>query len=145
MSLTKIEIYESYRLKVLGENELVHQRMSWFIPLQSFLFISFALFSNGSAFEGARFFVFWGFAIVGCVSALATFVSVQCAFAAIHHTVDRWKTEVLPDEALDKLPALTRGKPGARTAGYGKIFAVVFPLCVAAFWVLIAVLVVWPL
>ena len=48
------DIYERYAKKVQQENDLIHHRMVWFVTLQSFLFTSLALFTNGTFFGDLR-------------------------------------------------------------------------------------------
>lgn len=134
------EIYNLYRLKILAENELVHQRTILFVTLQSFLFISLAVLSSQDSVKEYQAFAFLGYSAVGIVSAIVTFISVKSAFVSIRETHDQWIEIHLTDgDAIKKeylgFPALTGGVSNKGLPKKGAILATTLPFVVLLFWV----------
>lgn len=134
------DIYERYAKKVQQENDLIHHRMVWFVTLQSFLFTSLALFTNGTFFGDLRGWIFFGFAGIGAASAAFTLISVASAYDAMRDTRDQWH-KGYPDESKCKeYPALMGGVANAALPKRGRMLAQALPCVVICFWLGVAFL-----
>lgn len=100
------DVFEMYRFRVSNENELIHYRMTWFIPLQSFLFISVAIFSNGNLVEELGTVFLLGAAMVGIGSSVVTFVSIHSAVDAMNRIEGEWYELEGFERFREKVPAL---------------------------------------
>lgn len=113
------------------------------MPLQSFLFISLALFANGTAFPENRQWFFLGFAAVGAISAVVTLAGVWSAYTAMDQTDRKWKRLGIgvygQNADYRNLPPLTGGKDGNLGPWLGKSVAIALPSVVVAFWLGVAV------
>lgn len=132
------DIYNAYRLKALGENDLINQRMTWFVILQSFLFISAAISSGSENVAPLLPFVFIGIGVVGFFSACLAFFSIGSALNAIRNTKKRWDEEFVIPNHLDNhyrpYPALTGGRTGDKLSATGRWMPRLLPAVVGSFW-----------
>lgn len=142
-----IDFYEAYRLKILAENDLINQRMTWFIVLQSFLFISTAIASGSEKMEPFILLVFMGASIIGAISAYLAFISIGSALDAIVATRDRWvgnfaKIDIDVDSNPNTnpyglLPALTGGVHGDTLSESGRRMPKLLPISIITFWAIV--------
>ncbi|MEM6610177.1 MAG: hypothetical protein AAF689_16555 [Pseudomonadota bacterium] len=103
------DIFEMYRFRISNENELIHYRMTWFLPFQSFLFISVAIFSNGNLVEELGTVFLLGAAMVGIGSSVVTFVSIHSAV----DTMNRLEYEWYELRGFEEFKAVTPSLMGA--------------------------------
>lgn len=127
--------------------------MIWFVTLQSFLFTSLALFTNGTFFGDSRGLVFIGFALIGGASAFFTSLSVGTAYDTMRDTRDQW-VKNFPDAAkskeypvllggTDKITIIKDGKISAEKTTFaknGRSLGQALPRVVLCFWVVIVLL-----
>ncbi|WP_300584879.1 hypothetical protein [Marivita sp.] len=106
MSLKDSEVFEMFRFRIQNENELIHYRMSWFIPLQSFLFISLAVFSNGNLVTTIGPYFISGVSFLGIVSASVTLKSVHSAIEAMNKLEETWQETAAYERLCDQIPSL---------------------------------------
>ncbi|GEM92471.1 hypothetical protein RSP03_15380 [Cereibacter sphaeroides] len=87
--IDRIKLFELYAKKIEGENNLVNQRMSWFISLNSFLFAAAALSikaAGDTTEQNLEVFAsnFVGIlSLVGVAISITTIVSVWAAQTSI--------------------------------------------------------------
>ncbi|WP_338550968.1 hypothetical protein [Roseovarius phycicola] len=148
-----LNIYRTFREKVVHEDNLVHQRMIWFVTLQALLFTSFAILL-GDMSTGTQ--KAWQleldqlrklalvFSSVGMVSALAAALSVGAAFLAIDKafndwkvTTDRWVDKPSKQKIVKDLPSVVGAGKLSGTHWFGKIAGTAFPFSIGIAWLAI--------
>ena len=133
--MTDKEYYELLRFRVQNENELIHNRMSWFIPLQSFLFISLAIAMGGELGGQYTVGLSIGMSMVGMASAIVTNVSITSAFGAMRRCESLWHASVT--ESTDRFPPLM-GSGYRRSRRAGMLMAWGLPGVIGLFWLAVA-------
>lgn len=110
-----LAMYEFLFKYIQCENQLVNQRTTWFITLNSFLFASIALVVSANDGGGDLVFrdvwiVSFGLviSIVGLASSFAAHKSIEAAFNAVKalkdYWVDRWEPNFLESEMSEMRP-----------------------------------------
>ncbi|WP_166486337.1 hypothetical protein [Cereibacter sphaeroides] len=140
--IDRIKLFELHAKKIEGENNLVNQRMSWFISLNSFLFAAAALSIKAagdtteqnlevfaSNFVGILSLVGVAISITTIVSVWAAQTSLKAARYSYHEIVARSpESEPLP------LPALTGRGDASGASRLGNITAMVLPFAMIFAW-----------
>lgn len=99
-----IEVFNLLRSYIQHEDNLVHQRTTWFLQLNSFLFASVAIIFSGEdapmAFTAVQLTLFVRLiCVVGCCSAVVTLLGIWAAYSS---------TKALKDVWIDKYEPLCR-------------------------------------
>lgn len=104
----RLETYKIYREKVTHEDSLINFRTSWFVTLQSFLFISFSLTAgNVKGLGGLLLTIILSY--VGINVCKTTLIGVQAASQAIDITWKQWESKKSDIDPHGILPALKGG------------------------------------
>ncbi len=96
-----IDVYNLLRKYMEHEDSLVHQRTSWFLTLNSFLFASVALVLSADAekfaFSRAELTAFLVIlAVIGTVSSVVAFLGISAAYASTKAIKDTWVDKYEP-------------------------------------------------
>ncbi len=148
-----LNIYKAFREKVVHEDNLVHQRMIWFVTLQALLFTSFAILLGDMSTATQKAWqleldqlrkLALVFSSVGMVSALAAALSVGAAFGAIdkafndwNATIQSWKECPKRQNTVVDLPSVIGAGKLSGTHWFGKIAGTAFPLSIGVAWLAI--------
>lgn len=104
----RLETYKIYREKVTHEDSLINFRTSWFVTLQSFLFISFSLTAgNVEGLGGLLLAIILSY--VGINVCKTTLIGVKAASQAIDITWKQWERKKIDIDPNEILPALKGG------------------------------------
>ncbi|MEX0370271.1 MAG: hypothetical protein AB3N09_06535 [Tateyamaria sp.] len=130
---TVLAEYQAYRELITQEASLINQRMSWFVAIQSFSLVSFALLSNGLA--GTAFIltatVIALFSITMSVSFWASYRAANAALAEIEAKwVSYSQSYAQSDSGLGTFvyARMTAGQPWFRDAN-------VLPIGISVIWI----------
>lgn len=99
-----LDAYTLIREYILQEDNLIHQRMTWFLTLNSFLFASVALLTNArvgeiGAYSSTDLHLFAALlSVVGIVSARKTQRAIKAAYDAIRALKDHWIVHFEPTD-----------------------------------------------
>ena len=135
-----LPLANAYQSKIAAENELMHQRMRWFMLLQTFLFAAAAIVLSSNFLFFPPYFVC--LAGVGVISSSVAFESLRAATRAMEATEKQW-IEVFSD-FRDSIPALAGGGSGCTGKFRGRWLAYFVPLAFAAVWSGTVFLLFWP-
>ncbi len=143
-----IAIYRIYREYVVHEDDLINNRVGWFIQLHSFLIATYgivvtAIITTFFAEHGPQIHAAWpqgfaclllaGIAVVGLLSSLAAKQSIDAADQAIRTLRQSWLL-VLGDRDRGKLlPGLTGGG-NIGVAKLGARFHLRLPVALSVLW-----------
>lgn len=96
-----VEVFELLRRYVAHEDELVHQRTTWFLTLNSFLFASIALVLSAEAappyiaeWQVSLFFILVG--IAGLTSSVTASYGIWAAYSSTKAIKDLWVDKYEP-------------------------------------------------
>ena len=86
-----LRLYQAYREKVTHEDQLVNQRMLWFVTFEALLFTSFALLTQGDFGPVAFKLTTVIFGVLGLCAAVSSLLSIGAASDAIKSTDQQWR------------------------------------------------------
>lgn len=128
--LTLKDYYNYTARQVNREQALVHNRLSWMLTFEGFLFAALAITANVSNDAETRSNLKYTIPVIGFVVALLTAVGVSAAYISIHQLKRSWAnkngSEHFPRAYGDCLTSAL-----GRTTGYG------IPLAMMLTWVVL--------
>jgi hypothetical protein len=144
-----LQIYGAYRDYIKHEDELIHQRLSWNLTLQGFLFtaygLTFSMLSNPGGDPTVKahlHFIHCVFPVVGGLVALLSLLSILAAQNSLNGLREEWLKHI-DKESVEMLPGLTgAGRSFANT--WGKMPQIGIPIVIVAAWcALLYVAITW--
>ena len=131
--------YKEIRRLIVHEDHLIHDRLSWLLALQGFLFtaLGFSLSSEAIAGENVSkihllFHVRIALAVVGSGSSILTWISITSAAIAIGKLRKAWKIFCEERNIVNGFPPILGG--ASEGLGGGLVAAIILPLFLAAVW-----------
>jgi|GEM_PF-4838069 len=139
------DLYEMLREQIKHEDELVSQRLNWFLVLQGFLFVAFTtILTSDKVDEEYKLWLLIATSVFGFAAGFLTFLSVSAAFFSLKILHEVWcNGECTPEKMKYKtggLPPVTYiGKwyASAINAGAG------LPLLVLSAWSGLLMMALW--
>lgn len=111
--LEAIEIFNAYRGKIVAENELINQRLSWMLWIQSILFAiwgSLALNVKSINSGVLIYVVLIIISVFGMLVSYVSVVSVRAAESEIEDIIDQYKLKYRLLYYNDRMPHIVCGK-----------------------------------